>query len=83
MKKRYTEEQIIAAMKEHELGEKIEDICQKMGISIGTFYNWRAKYGAEEESEAKRIKQIEQENNKLKQLLAEQLLKIEAMKDEL
>lgn len=81
MKKRYTEEQIIRAIKEHEAGAKVDDICRKLGISTGTFYNWRSKYAGLEVNEAKRLKELESENNKLKRLLAEKLLEIEAMKD--
>lgn len=71
MKKRYTEEQIIKAIKEHETGAKVGDICRKLGISNGTFYNWRSKYAGLEVSEAKRLRELEAENNKLKRLLAE------------
>lgn len=81
MKKRYTEEQIIKAIKEHEAGAKVDDICRKLGISTGTFYNWRSRYGGLEVNEAKRLKELEAENNKLKRLLAEKLLEFEAMKD--
>lgn len=81
MKKRYTEEQIIGAIKEHESGVKVDDICRTMGISSGTFYNWRSKYAGLEVNEAKRLKDLESENNKLKKLLAEKLLENEAMKD--
>lgn len=81
MKKRYTEEQIIGAIKEHESGVKVDDICRNMGISVGTFYNWRSKYAGLEVNEAKRLKDLESENNKLKKLLAEKLLENEAMKD--
>lgn len=81
MKKRYTEEQIIRAIKEHEAGSKVDDICREMGISQGTFYNWRSKYAGLEVNEAKRLKELESENNKLKRLLAEKMLEVEAMKD--
>jgi len=74
MKKRYTEEQIIKAIKQHEAGAKVDDICRDMGISSGTFYNWRSKYAGLEVNEAKRLKELESENNKLKKLLAEKLL---------
>lgn len=80
-KKRYTEEQIIGAIKQHESGIKVEDICRKLSISSGTFYNWRSKYAGLEVSEAKRLKELETENNKLKRLLADKLLEVEAMKD--
>lgn len=81
MKKRYTEEQIIRAIKQHESGAKVADICRELGISEGTFYNWRSKYTGMEVNEAKRLKELESENTKLKKLLAEKLLEVEAMKD--
>jgi len=81
MKKRYSEEQIITAIKEHEAGAKVDDICRRLGISSGTFYNWRSKYPGLEVNEAKRLRELEQENNKLKRLLAEKLLEVDAMKD--
>jgi putative transposase len=81
MKKRYSEEQIITAIKEHEAGAKVDDICRRLGISSGTFYNWRSKYAGLEVNEAKRLRELEQENNKLKPLLAEKLLEVDAMKD--
>jgi putative transposase len=81
MKKRYSEEQIISAIKEHEAGAKVDDICRRLGISSGTFYNWRSKYAGLEVNEAKRLRELEQENNKLKRLLAEKLLEVDAMKN--
>ncbi|EGG29637.1 Transposase IS3/IS911 [Aequoribacter fuscus] len=81
MKKRYSDEQIIKAIKEHEAGAKVEDICRNLGISNGTFYNWRSKFAGMEVSEAKRLRELESENNKLKRLLADKLLEVEAMKD--
>ena len=80
-KKRYSDEQIIGAIKRHEAGAKVDDLCRDLGISSGTFYNWRSKYAGLEVSEAKRLKELEQENAKLKKLLAEKLLEAEAMKD--
>ncbi|KZZ14242.1 transposase [Oleiphilus sp. HI0130] len=81
MKKRYSEEQIIKAINQHEAGAKVEDICREMGISSGTFYNWRSKYAGLEVNEAKRLRELESENAKLKRLLAEKLLEVEAMKE--
>jgi putative transposase len=81
MKKRYTEEQIIKAIKAHEAGKKVDDICRDYSISSGTFYNWRSKYAGLEVNEAKRLRELESENNKLKRLLADKLLELEAMKD--
>ena len=81
MKKRYTEAQIIRAIKQHEADAKVDDICREMGISTGTFYNWRSKYAGLEVNEAKRLKELESDNNKLKRLLAEKMLEVEGMKD--
>jgi putative transposase len=81
MKRRYTDEQIIKAIKKHEAGAKVEDICRDLGISNGTFYNWRSKFAGMEVNEAKRLRELETENNKLKRLLADKLLEVEAMKD--
>ncbi|OMH37592.1 transposase [Motiliproteus sp. MSK22-1] len=81
MKKRYTEEQIIKAIKSHESGVKVEDLCRDLGVSTGTFYNWRSKYAGLDVNEAKRLKELESENNKLKKLLAEKMLEIEALSD--
>ena len=80
-KKRYTEEQIISAIKQHESGLKVDVICRQLNISSGTFYNWGSKIAGMEISEAKRLRDLEIENNKLKRLLAEKLLENEAMKD--
>lgn len=81
MKKRYSEEQIIRAIKQHEAGAKVGDLCRDLGVSTGTFYNWRSKYAGLEVNEAKRLRALETENSKLKRLLAEKLLEVEAMKD--
>ena len=81
MRRCRSEEQIITAIKEHEAGAKVDDICRRLGISSGTFYNWRSKYAGLEVNEAKRLRELEQENNKLKRLLAEKLLEVDAMKD--
>jgi putative transposase len=81
MKKRFSEEQIIKAIKQHEASTKVDEICRQLGISNGTFYNWRSKYAGLEVNEAKRLRELELENNKLKKLLAEKLLENEAMKD--
>ena len=71
---RFTEEQIIGVLKEHEAGAKTADLARKHGVSEATLYNWKAKYGGMDVSEAKRLKQLEDENAKLKKLLAEQML---------
>jgi putative transposase len=78
---RHTEEQIISILKEHEAGMKTVDLCRKHGISDATFYNWKAKYGGLEVSEAKRMKGLESENAKLKKLLADAMLDNSALKD--
>jgi putative transposase len=80
-RKRHTEEQIIAILKEHEAGMKTADLCRKHGISEASFYNWKAKYGGLEVSEAKRLKGLESENAKLKKLLADAMLDNAALKD--
>jgi len=73
-KQRFTEEQIIGVLREQEAGAKVADLCRKHGISEATFYNWKARYGGMDVSEAKRLKALEEENAKLKKLLAEQML---------
>lgn len=78
---RFSEEQIVGILKEHELGAKTADLCRKHGISDATFYNWKAKYGGLDVSEAKRMKQLSDENTKLKKLLAEAMLDNAALKD--
>jgi putative transposase len=79
--KRFTEEQIIGILKQAQSGMKIVDLCRLHGISDATFYNWRTKYGGMEVSEAKRLKALEAENRKLKQMLAETMLENQAIKD--
>ena len=68
---RFTEEQIAFALKQQELGTSVEEICRKMGISDATFYNWRKKYSGLGPSELRRLKQLEEENTKLKRLVAD------------
>ena len=81
MKRGFTDEQIICILKEHEAGITAKDLCRKHGMSEGTFYNWKAKFGGMTVSEAKRLKTLEDENAKLKKLLAEQMLDLAAMKE--
>lgn len=78
---RFTEEQIVAILKEHELGAKAADLARKHGISEATLYNWKAKYGGMTVSEAKRLKTLEDENGKLKKLLADAMLDNAALKE--
>jgi putative transposase len=80
-RQRFTEEQIIGVLKEHELGTKTADLCRKHGISEATFYNWKSKFGGMDVSEAKRLKALEGENAKLKRLLADAMLDNAALKD--
>ncbi len=79
-KSRYTEEQIIAVLKEAEAGMKVQDLCRKHGISDVTFYKWRSKYGGLEVSEARRLKALEDENRRLKSLVADLTLDNQALK---
>jgi putative transposase len=67
----YTEEQIAFALQQAEVGTSVEEICRKMGISDATFYNWRKKYGGLGPSELRRLRQLEEENSKLKRLVAD------------
>ena len=79
--RRFTEEQIIGVLKEADAGAKTKDLCRKHGISEATFYNWKAKYGGMTVSEARRLRELEAENSKLKRLLAEAELDKAALKD--
>ena len=78
--KKYPEEKIIAILKEVEAGAKVAETCRKYGISDATYYNWKSKYDGLELSELKRLKTLEEENNKLKRIVAEQALDIQALK---
>ena len=78
---RFTEEQVIGILREHEAGGKTDEVCRKHGISQTTFYKWKAKYGGLEVSEARRLKALEDENAKLKKLLAEAMLDNAMLKD--
>jgi putative transposase len=80
-KQRFTEEQIISVLREQEAGAKTADLCRRHGISEATYYNWKAKYGGMEVSEAKRLKALEDENARLKKLLAEQMLDVSALRE--
>ena len=79
--KRFSEEQIIGVLKESEAGMALADLLRKHGISAGTYYRWKAKYGGMEVSEAKRLKSLEDENRRLKRLVADQALDIQLLKE--
>lgn len=79
-KSRYSEEQIILAIKEHEAGKPAGQICRKLGISEQTFYRWKAKFGGMDVADAKRLKSLEEENRKLKQLVGELSLDNQGLK---
>ena len=82
-KSRFCEEQIIAILKEHQAGIALAEICRKHGISDATFYNWRSKYGGMEVSDARRLKALEDENRRLKKLLAESILDVSTLREAL
>ncbi len=77
----FTEEQIIGILREHEAGAATADVCRKHGVSSATFYKWKAKYGGLEVSEASRLRSLEDENRRLKKLLAETMLDNAMLKD--
>lgn len=77
----HSEEQIIGILKEHQAGMSAPDLCRKHGISEATFYKWRSKYGGMEVSDARRLKSLEDENRKLKKLLAESMLDVATLKE--
>ena len=77
----FSEEQIIEVLKEAEAGVKVSELCRRHGISDATFYNWRSKYGGLEISEMRRLRQLEEENRRLKSIVADQALDIRALKD--
>jgi len=78
---RFTEEQIIAVLREHDAGAKTADLARKHNISEATLYNWKAKYGGMDVSDARRLRSLEEENRKLKKLLAESMLDQAALKE--
>lgn len=81
MSKRMTESQIVAILKEAEAGMPVKDICRKYGIGHSTFYKWREKYGGMEASDVRRLKELEEENRRLKQMYAELSLKSQMQED--
>jgi putative transposase len=80
-KTKFTESQIVKAIKEHEGGRKAEDFCRELGISAAAFYKWRQRYGGLEVQELKKMKELEEENSRLKQMYANLSLVHEALKD--
>lgn len=80
-KSRFSDEQIIAILKEHQAGISAADLCRKHGLSDATFYKWRSKYGGMEVSDVKRLKQLEDENARLKKLLAEQMMDVSTLRE--
>jgi putative transposase len=80
-KSRFSDEQIIAILREQEAGRATAEVCRRHGISDATFYKWKSKYGGLEVSEAKRLKMLEDENRKLKKLLAEQVMDNATLKE--
>ena len=80
-RKKYTEEQIIGVLREGEAGEKVADLCRKYGMSEATYYNWKAKYAGMTVSDLKKLKGLEDENQRLKQIVAEQALDNWALKE--
>ncbi len=79
-KSRFSEEQIVGVLKEAEAGVSVGELSGKLGITDATFYQWKAKYGGLEANEARRLRQLEEENRRLKQIVAEQTLDIQALK---
>ena len=82
-KRRFSEEQIINVLKEQQAGIAVADLCRKHGISDATFYTWRTKYGGMEVSDARKLKAVEEENRKLKKLLAEAMLDVATLREAL
>ena len=81
MKKRFSEEQIIGFLREADAGLPVKDLCRKYGFSEASYYGWKAKFGGLTVSEAQKLKVLEAENGKLKRLLANSMLEIDAMKE--
>jgi len=80
-KSRFTEHQILSILKEHEAGSKVSDICREHGIAVGTFYTWKSRYGGMDTSQLKRLKELEEENSRLKKMYADLSLVHHAFKD--
>lgn len=81
MKKRFTEEQIIGFLREADAGLPVKELCRKHGVSEPSYYAWKAKFDGMNVSDAQRLKALEAENNKLKKLLANSMLEIDAMRE--
>lgn len=81
MKQRFSESQIFSVLKEAEGGIKVDDLCRKHGISTGTFFRWKNKYGGMELSDVRKMKELEVENNRLKRIVAQYALENEAMRE--
>ena len=79
-KKRFTEAQIVSILHQQEVGKSVKDVSREHGISDATFYNWKAKYGGMQVSDVKRMKDVEEENSRLKRIVANQTLEIDAIK---
>ena len=80
-KSRFTETQIVASLKEYEAGKSVSDICRELGVNKQTFYNWSNKYGGMESQDLKRLRELEEENRKLKQMYAELAMDNKVLKD--
>jgi len=80
-KSRFTTDQIVAVLHEHEAGAKISELCRRHGITETTFHRWKKKYGGLQVSEAKRLKHLEEENRQLKRIVADQALNLQVVKD--
>ena len=79
-KSRFSEEQMVGVLKEAEAGAQVKELCRRIGISDATFYHWKSKYGGLEVNEARRLRQLEDENGRLKRIVAQQALDIDALK---
>jgi putative transposase len=79
-KSRFTESQIVSILQKYENGTKVSELCREYGIAEQTFYNWKAKYGGMSVNELKRVKELEEENSRLKRIVANQALEIDAVK---
>ena len=82
-KTRFTESQIIKSIKENESGRSVDDICRELGVTNSTFYNWRKKFSGMDVSHMKELKELQEENNKLKRMFADQALQVTMLKDAL